>query len=216
SAERAAMRQQYCANVFPLVTPLAIDPAHPFPFVSNLSLNLLISMRGRANVIEADGQLQEPSLFRVKVAVSTDLPRFQRVGASARFVPLDQVIAHNLDLLFPGGDIASAELFRVTRNANTEKDEEEADDLLAMIETELRDRRVSPIVRLEVASNFDPARRGMLAAELGLDERADVFECAGMLELRDLMELVALDFPELRDPPHHPADQPELAENRSI
>jgi polyphosphate kinase len=125
-------------------------------------------------------------------------------------------MAHNLDLLFPGAEAVTSELFRVTRNANTERDEEEADDLLALIESELRDRRVAPIVRLETVERFDPVRRGMLSAELGLDEHADVFETSGMLALRDLMELVAIDLPALRDPPHHPVDQPRLHDKRSI
>jgi polyphosphate kinase len=133
-----------------------------------------------------------------------------------RFVTLDDAIANNLDLLFPGADIAAVELFRITRNANTELNEEEADDLLALIETELRDRRVAPIVRLELSEHFDPVRRGMLAAELGLDEHADVFDCAGMLAPRDLMELATFDIPELRDPAHHPVDPPRLHEKRNI
>jgi polyphosphate kinase len=218
ASEKAALRQTYCTNVFPLITPLAIDPAHPFPFVSNLSMNLLVSLRGttRANVVDGEGPGPDISLYRVKVPVSSGLHRFVRVGETNRFVPLDEVMASNLDLLFPEADVAAVELFRVTRNANTEQSEEEADDLLALIETELRDRRVAPIVRLEVVEPFDPVRRGMLAAELGLDERADVFETDGMLALRDLMELVTLDFPQLRDPPHHPVDPPRLPEKRNI
>ena len=122
--------------------------------------------------------------------VGAGIPRFLRVDGTRRFVPLEDVIAHNLDLLFPEARIEACELFRVTRNANTERDEEEADDLLAMIESELRDRRFAPIVRLEVVAGMNPAHRGMLAAELGLDERDDVFEIVdGMLALRDLMEL---------------------------
>src|SRR5712692_7737479 len=163
--EQSALRESYFTNIFPLVTPLAIDPAHPFPFVSNLSLNLLVTVRGAG-----DG---DSSLARVKVPVGAGIPRFIRVGQSNRFIPLEDVIAHNLDLLFPGIEVASCELFRVTRNANTERDEEDADDLLALIETELRDRRFAPIVRLEVMQGMDPVHRGMLAAELGLDERAD-------------------------------------------
>jgi polyphosphate kinase len=104
----------------------------------------------------------------------------------------------------------------VTRNANTERDEEEADDLLALIETELRDRRIAPIVRLEVMPWMDPTRCGMLAAELGLDEHADVFEVDGMFAMRDLMELASLDVPALHDPPHHPPDHPRLQEWRNI
>ena len=203
-AEQRALRDYYFANIFPLVTPLAIDPAHPFPFVSNLSLNLLVTVRG-----SGDG---DASLARVKVPLGAGVRRFIRVGESLRFVALEDVMAHNLDLLFPGIEVASCELFRVTRNANTERDEEEADDLLALIETELRDRRFAPIVRLEVAPTIDPVRRGMLAAELGLDERADVFETESLFQERDLMELATLEVPELRDPPHHPSDHPRLLE----
>jgi len=208
--EQAELRDQYFRNIFPLVTPLAIDPAHPFPFVSNLSLNVLITVR--------DTRDSEPSLARVKVPIGSGIPRFLRVGDANRFVRLEDVMAHNLDLLFPGTEVASCELFRVTRNANTERDEEEADDLLAMIETELRDRRFAPIVRLEVAHGMDSVRRGMLAAELGLDENADVFEGNGMLAMRDLMELAALDVPTLQYPPHHPIDSPRLhaEEERNI
>ncbi len=200
--EQAGVREYYYGNIFPLVTPLAIDPAHPFPFVSNLSLNLLVTIR--------DARESEPSMARVKVPIGSGIPRLIRVGAANRFVLLEDVMAHNLDLLFPGIRVAACELFRVTRNANTERDEEEADDLLALIETELRDRRFAPIVRLEVLHGMDPLHRGMLAAELGLDENADVFEADGMIQIRDLMELAALDVPALHDPPHHPVDQPRL------
>jgi len=206
--EQAALREYYFANIFPLVTPLAIDPAHPFPFVSNLSLNLLVTVR---SATDADG-----SLSRVKVPVGAGIPRFLRVEQANRFVTLEDVMAHNLDLLFPETEVAACELFRVTRNANTERDEEEADDLLALIETELRDRRFAPIVRLEVTRGMDSVRRGMLTAELGLDERADVFESDGMPALRDLMELANLDVAELHDPPHHPVDHPRLQETRNI
>ncbi len=200
--EQTGVREYYYANIFPLVTPLAIDPAHPFPFVSNLSLNLLVTIR--------DPRESEPAMARVKVPVGLGIPRLIRVGGGHRFVRLEDVMAHNLDLLFPGIRIAACELFRVTRNANTERDEEEADDLLALIETELRDRRFAPIVRLEILAGMEPLHRGMLAAELGLDENADVFEADGMLQIRDLMELAALDVPALHDPPHHPVDQPRL------
>ena len=206
--EHAALREYYFANIFPLVTPLAIDPAHPFPFVSNLSLNLLVTVR---NVADAEGPLS-----RVKVPVGGGIPRFLRVGQANRFVLLEEVMANNLDLLFPGIDIAACELFRVTRNANTERDEEEADDLLALIETELRDRRLAPIVRLVTIKRMDSTRRGMLAAELGLDERTDVFEVDGMLGMRDLMELANLDIPALHDTPHHPIDHPRLQKGRNI
>jgi len=117
---------------------------------------------------------------------------------------------NNLDLLFPGMEVVSCEIFRVTRNANTEKDEEQADDLMAMIESELKERRFAPIVRLEIGQGMEPLHRGRLAAELELDEDTDVFEEPGMLAMRDLFELASLDYPRLHDPPHHPIDNPRL------
>jgi len=131
-AEQAAIREYYLRNIFPLMTPQAMDPAHPFPFISNLSLNLLVTLRAPDDT--------EPSLARVKVPVGLGIPRFLRVDGTRRFVPLEDVVAHTLDLLFPEAKIDGYEFFRVTRNANTERDEDEADDLLALIESELRDR----------------------------------------------------------------------------
>jgi polyphosphate kinase len=206
--ERESVREYYYKNIFPLVTPQAMDPAHPFPFVSNLSLNLLVTARYQND--------SDPLMARVKVPIGFGIPRFIRVGKQNDFVRLEDVISNNLDLLFPSMLIDSYELFRVTRNANTERDEDEADDLLALIESELRDRRFAPIVRLEVLIGMNPVHRGMLAAELGLDERSDVFEVDGMLSMRDLAELVAIDVPALHDPPHHPVDHPRLTVGRSI
>jgi polyphosphate kinase len=206
--DRAALRQYYLQNIFPLVTPQAIDPAHPFPFVSNLSLNLMVSLPQPGEQMER--------MVRIKVPVGAGIPRFLRVGTRNVFVPLEEVIGENLDLLFPGLEIARYELFRVTRNAITELDEEEADDLLEMIEAELRERKFAPIVRLQVASGMSDQHRGMLAAELGLDEAADVFEIEGMVGKTHLWELARLDVPELKEPPHHPVNPPELAAERSI
>jgi polyphosphate kinase len=206
--ERKTLREYYYKNIFPLVTPQAMDPAHPFPFVSNLSLNLLVTARYQND--------SDPLMARVKVPIGFGIPRFLRVGNQNDFVRLEDVVANNLDLLFPSMQIDSYELFRVTRNANTERDEDEADDLLALIESELRDRRFAPIVRLEVITGMNPVHRGMLAAELGLDERSDVFEVDGMLSLRDLMELASIDAPALHDAPHHPVDHPRLTVGRSI
>jgi len=206
--EQTALREHYVRNIFPLVTPLALDPAHPFPFISNLSINLLV---GGHHPKES-----EPLLIRVKAPVGSGIPRFVRVGDSRRYVPLEEVISQHLDLLLPGMAVASCELFRVTRNANTERDEEEADDLLSMIESELRDRRFAPMVRLEVQTGMLAGHRGMLAAELGLDEQADVAEVDGMLALRDLMEIASIDDRALHDAPHHPVDHPRLIPSRNI
>ncbi len=206
--EQGTLRGHYFRNIFPLVTPLALDPAHPFPFISNLSLNLLVTGHHPKDT--------EPLMSRIKVPVGAGIPRFVHVGDAKRFVPLEDIMANNLDLLFPGMTVDTCELFRVTRNADTERDEEEADDLLAMIESELRDRRFAPIVRLEVGAGMDPVHRGMLAAELGLDEQADVVDVDGMPALRDLMEIAQLDEAALHDPPHHPIDHPRLHPRRSI
>jgi polyphosphate kinase len=199
-AEQKRLRDYYYDNIFPLVTPQTSDPAHPFPFVSNLSLNLLVSYR-------APGAA-ETCLARVKVPVGAGIPRFLKLDGDLRFVPLETVMVGNLDLLFPGASIESCTLFRVTRNSNTELSEENADDLLALIETEMRDRRFAPIVRLEVMRDMPGEQRGMLAAELGLDEQSDVFETDGMLSMRDLMELTRIEAPDLRDPPFAPVDHP--------
>lgn len=204
--EQTRVRAYYVDNIFPLVTPQAMDPAHPFPFVSNLSLNLLVTLHYPGD--------PDQQLARVKVPVGAGIPRFLRV-APDRFVPLDEVMAGNLDLLFPGMEIESCSRFRVTRNAVTEREEEEADDLLELIEIELRERRFAPIVRLQVEQSMPAPLRGKLAAELALDER-DVYESVGMLGQRDLMELASLDLPELRDPPHAPTAPIDLLADRSI
>jgi polyphosphate kinase len=207
-AQQTWLREHYLRNVFPLVTPLAMDPAHPFPFLSNLSLNLLVTLHYQKDL--------EPTLARVKVPIGFGVPRFLRADNEPVFVPLEQVMAHNLDVLFPDMDLEACELFRITRNANAEQDEEEADDLLAMIESELRDRKFAPIVRLEVAQDMRPLHRGMLAAELGLDERMDVAERSSLLGMRDLMEIASLDNPALHDPPHYPVTNAKLEDERNI
>ncbi len=206
--ERRRLREHYLENVFPLVTPQAMDPAHPFPFVSNLSLNLFVTLRRE----EGDPERLQA---RVKVPVGAGVPRCLRVG-DGPLVPLEEVMANNLDLLFPAMFVERVEMFRVTRNSNTEKDEDEADDLLALIETELRERKFASIVRLTVATGMTPLTKGYLAAELGLDEAEDVFEVDGMLGLADLMELMKLDRPELRDEPHHPVDFAEFMTDRNL
>ncbi len=207
ATDQARLRDYYLANIFPLVTPQAMDPAHPFPFVSNLSINLLVTLHYAGD--------PEPLLARVKVPVGAGIPRFLPVDRD-RFVLLEEVMANNLDLLFPGMEIESCGLFRVTRNAVTERDEEEAADLLELIESELRDRRFAPIVRLQVDKGMAPVLRGKLAAELELEEDRDVFEAIGMPGQRDLMELALLDRPELRDPPHAPVAPIDLLSDRNV
>ena len=206
--DQAWLREDYLDNIFPLVTPQAMDPAHPFPFVSNLSLNLLVSLQYPND--------PTPLLARVKVPTGAGVPRFIQVRDEMVFVPLEDIIANNLDLLFPGMEIQRTELFRVTRNADVEGDEDKADDLLALIESELRERKFAPIVRLQVATGMDSTHRGRLAAELGLDEQADVFEIGGVLGLGDLFQLARLDIPEHRYPDHRPVDVPTLVGRSNI
>ena len=208
--QKQAQRNNYIENIFPLLTPLAMDPGHPFPFISNLALNLLVTLRHKGGSL--------PHIARVKVPVTKGIaPRFIKVDDGYTYVALDDVIANNLDLLFPGMEIESCELFRVTRNAIVETDEEEADDLLSMIESELRHRHFAPIVRLQIAQGMNPVHRGMLAAELGLDEENDVYEVEEIMGMRDLFEIATLDIPELLDPPHKPIDHTRLAhDSRNI
>ncbi len=198
---KAIVRDHYFDNIYPLVTPQGVDSAHPFPFISNLSLNLLVTLRHR----DSEDELRA----RVKVPVGLGIPRFVQVPDTYIFVPLESVMAKNLDVLFPNMVIEDSELFYVTRNANTARDEDQADDLLAIIESEVRHRRFANIVRLVVEQDMDATRRGMLAAELGLDE-ADVFEKKGLLATRDLLSLCDLEIPALRDIPHYPIDHPKL------
>ena len=207
-ADRQWLRDDYLENIFPLVTPQAMDPAHPFPFVSNLSLNLLVSLHYPND--------PAPLMARVKVPLGSGVPRFIQVRDSMMFVALEEIMANNLDLLFPGMVIERTELFRVTRNADVESDEDKADDLLALIESELQERKFAPIVRIQIAHGMDSTHRGRLAAELGLDEQADVFEIDGFLGLGDLFQLAGLDIPEHRDPDHRPVDAPGLVGRSNI
>ncbi|MBK9071827.1 MAG: polyphosphate kinase 1 [Myxococcales bacterium] len=210
--EQASVREHYVNNIFPLVTPQSIDPAHPFPFISNLSLNLLVTLHFPKD--------QDMRLARVKVPIGNGISRFVRVGGGAhKYVRLEDVMAKTLDLLFPGMVVESCHQFRVTRNANTERAEEEADDLVELIEIELRERKFAPVVRMQVAGGMPTVLRGHLAAELGLDEHSDVFEAEGMLRQRDVMELAMLEIPErpeLRDAPHSPVQPADLTAKRNI
>ncbi len=202
------LRQYYLENVFPLITPQIFDPAHPFPFISNLSLNLVITFPAESS----DGN----AIARVKVPIGTGVPRFIKVD-DYRFVPLEQIIANNLDLLFPGESQFEYDFFFVARNASTERQESGAADLLSMIELELRDRRIAPIVRMVVNKGMNPERQNMLTELLGLDSELDVYETDGLLARRDLFELTGLPIASLHYPPHQPINHHRLQDNqRSI
>ncbi len=209
-AQSNYLRSYFHDNIFPLVTPQSIDSAHPFPFISNLSLNLLVQ-------VKFPGEEGKTSLTRIKLPIGDDVPRFIRLPDSMHFIAIEDVLQHNLHMLLPEMDVVEMNLFRVTRNANTERNEEHADDLLSMIESELRDRRFAPIVRLQVQGSIQDNTRGMLAAELGLDEHEDVFSTGGdMLAMRDMFQLVGLDIPELHDEPFQSFDHPGLREANNI
>ncbi len=199
--QRVYLQNYFEEQIFPVLTPLAVDPSHPFPHISNLSLNLAVVVK--------DPDTKEELFARVKVPAV--LPRFvplpeelrQRSKKHPVFwtgIPLEQVIAHNLEFLFPGMNIQEYYLFRITRNADLEVEEDEADDLLQAIEQELRKRRLGgSVVRLEIQAAIPEAVRAMLIEEMELKDR-DVYEVEGLLGLGDLMSFMALPLPELKDP----------------
>ncbi len=207
--EQAELREFYLKNIFPLVTPQSVDPAHPFPFISNLSLNLLVTLR------YPEGE--DTFLARVKVpSGSSGVDRFIKLGEQHKYVMLEDVMSNNLDLLFPKMKIEACELFRVVRNINVGTSREKADDLLASIESEVRNRKFATVVRLSVNDTMDDGRRGMLSAELGLAGEQDTFPAPGMMAMRDLMQLVSINNPELHDKPHRPIDHVKLRAARSV
>ncbi|MGM0617156.1 MAG: RNA degradosome polyphosphate kinase [Actinomycetota bacterium] len=188
-------------RVFPVLTPLAVDPAHPFPYISNLSMNLA--------VLVAEPGSQQRHFARVKVPPV--LPRFLIMPDGERIVPLEQVIAENLDRLFPGLEVLEHHVFRVTRNADFEVEEEEADDLLLAIETELTRRRFGRVVRLEVTPDMSEEAVDLLVRELDISAD-EVMVIPGPLDLSGLWSLYDLDRPDLKQRPFTPTTQPLLAE----
>ncbi len=192
------LRQQFLDQIFPVLTPLAVDPAHPFPYISDLSLSLAVTVR--------DPDTGEHRFARIKVPPV--LPRLWEVGTHT-FILLEQIIANNLDILFPGMEVVEHHLFRVTRDADLEIEEDEADDLLLAIEEELRKRRFGKVVRLEVERSMPPATRALLQQGLTL-ESADVYEIAGMLDLTALNAVADLDAPHLQASPWQPVTPPRL------
>jgi len=197
----AFLDQEFAERIFPVLTPLSVDPSHPFPYISNLSLNLAAIVR--------DPMTGGKRFARVKVPPL--LPRFVELPGGERFVPLEVVIAANLDRLFPGMEIVSHHAFRVTRDADVEVEEDEAEDLLEAIQSVLRRRRrgASP-VRLEVDETMSPEVLGLLRRELDILED-EVFVTPGLLDLTALSALVELDRPELKHAPWVPVTQPRLA-----
>jgi polyphosphate kinase len=201
-AEREALQERFRRQVLPVLTPLAVGMGRPFPYISNLSLSLAVFVR--------DPQTQQTLFARVKVPKEL-LPRFFPVGDddTTRFVALEDLIAANIEALFPGMEIVDRSFFRVTRDADFEISDE-ADDLLSAVENELRRRRFGEVVRLEVAAGMSHALRETLTTAMGLDDR-QVYEVDGRLDLTDLWQLVKVPgLPALRDEPWSPVTQPRL------
>jgi polyphosphate kinase len=210
------INQFFESQVFPVLTPLAVDPGHPFPYISNLSLSIAVQVH--------DPATGSTRLARIKVPKS--LPRWVPFGTENHFVALEQVIGAHLDSLFPGMEIRDFSTFRVTRYSDLElADADEDDDLLAMIEEQVFQRRFAEVVRVEVDRNIPRELRDLILAEVLQDQppemptltESDLVETGPLLDLSDLMWLATMNIPELRDPPFIPATPPELRDqSRSI
>jgi polyphosphate kinase len=200
------LREYFRDQVFPVLTPLAVDPAHPFPYISGLSLNLAVSVR--------DPDTGNPRFARLKVP--NNVPRFIPVGpaGTTTFLLLEDLISAHLTQLFPGLEVIDHHLFRVTRNADLEVEEDRDEDLLQALERELARRRFGPAVRLEVTDSMDPQILEVLLSELEISP-ADVVTVPGPLDLAALMALYDLDRPELKDEPFVPATHPRLSEGET-
>ncbi|MCY7380106.1 MAG: polyphosphate kinase 1 [Gemmatimonadaceae bacterium] len=217
AGERRAIDEQFESQIFPVLTPLAVDPGHPFPYVSNLSLSLAVEVRDPA----------QQSVHFARVKVPERLSRWVAVpGRAHHFVPLEQVIGENLEALFSGMDVLGWYAFRVTRYSDLEfTNLEDPDDLLASIEERVFERRFGEVIRLEVQDDMPAHLRSLLLDELrdadfpaktSLSE-SDVEDAGHLLDLSDLLELASLDIVELRDPPFTASVPPELRDpDRSI
>lgn len=199
--QKTYLQNYFEEHIFPVLTPLAIDVSHPFPYLSNLSFNLAVILK--------NPETQEDLLARIKVPKI--LPRFLPLPEKLRIqdksqtvnwmgVPLEQVIAHNLGSLFPGMDIQEYHLFRITRDADLAVQEDEGDDLLLVIEKELRKRRIGgTVVRMEINATMPTGLKKMLMEKLELSEQ-DVYTVEGLLDLKDLMSFMGLSLSHLKDP----------------
>ncbi|OUZ07502.1 RNA degradosome polyphosphate kinase [Aeromicrobium sp. PE09-221] len=198
--ERERLGAFYRERVFPILTPLAVDPAHPFPYISGLSLNLALLMRNPTTGKEHFARVKVPPIIDRWVSAS-----------DGRYVPLEEVIAAHLDMLFPGMEPVAHHLFRVTRNEDLEVEEDDAENLLKALEQELLRRRFGPPVRLEVEDTITDDVLSLLVTELRITEE-EVFRLPGPLDLRSLNQIADLDRPELQYPPFVPGTHQHLAE----
>src|SRR6202163_3111157 len=199
-SERKHVAAEFNQHIFPVLTPLAVDPAHPFPYISHLSLNLAVIVR--------DPQRNQQRFARVKVPPV--LPRFIPLVEGQRYVPLEDVIALHLQALFPGMEVVAHHPFRVTRDGDLDEIDSDAEDLLAAIQTELRRRRRhARVVRLEVDPGMSAEVLELLTRELEL-QPTDVYQANGLLDLGSLTALSHLDRPDLKEEPWTPTTQPRL------
>jgi polyphosphate kinase len=195
-AQQKELNRYFRENIYPVLTPLAVDPGHPFPFISNLSLSLAVLMRHAAR----------NTLHFARLKVPTTQGRWVPVPGSPHrhhVLPVEQLIQANVAELFPGMEVVAASAFRVTRNADVDRDDDEAEDLLEMISEELRERRFAPGVRLEVERGMPPEVRELLVRELELEHR-DVYEAANLVDHADCMAFAEVDLPALKYEPWEP------------
>jgi polyphosphate kinase len=208
--QRFYLRHFFEERIFPVLTPLAVDPGHPFPHISNLSLNLAVVVKDPETGTEHFARVKVPNILPRFVVLPEELQQQNGQQTVWAGVPLEQVIAHNLEFLFPGMNIQEYYLFRVTRDADIAVQEDEADDLLLAIEQGLRRRRMGGfVVRLEIQTSTPDSVRRTLMREMDLTEN-DVYEIDGLLNLKDLMSLMGLPLPELKDKPWTPVTPPRL------
>jgi len=206
-------------QVFPILTPLAVVPGHPFPFISNLSKSMGVMLEAPSR--KTSGNFIEGDRSFVRIKLPDNLPRWVKLPCATgeksdtlSFVSLEGVISANLDQLFPGMKVLEHHLFRVTRNADSEMDEEDADDLLSQVEQELRRRRMAGVVRLEIPENMSAAMKQMIID--GLEVQADdVYLVKGPVDMDDLMELTRIDRPDLKFRKWVAITPPRLADDNS-
>jgi polyphosphate kinase len=220
SKQRKLLRKLFKREIFPALTPLAFDPGHPFPHISNLSINLAVVVKDPVHG-ERFARVKVPHMFPrfVRIPSEEKADTQERLGLEghsfSNFVPLEEVVAENLDTLFPGLEIDSAYAFRVTRDADVEIEEDEASDLLAAMETVVGQRHFGSAVRLEIDARMPDRIREILTKNLGLAPY-QVYAVDGPLGHSDLMQLASLDRPELKDPPFKPVVSPPLARAKSM
>ncbi|MEU6642402.1 RNA degradosome polyphosphate kinase [Saccharomonospora sp. NPDC046836] len=208
-ADRIRLSHYFTEQIFPVLTPLAVDPAHPFPYISGLSLNLAVTVRDPEGGTERFARVKVPNNVPRLVRVEA-----QRDAPTATFLPLEELIAAHLGELFSGMEVTEHHVFRVTRNADFEVEEDRDEDLLQALERELAQRRFGPPVRLEVAQDMSEHMLELLLRELEVDPR-DVVQVPGLLDLNCLQQLSAVDRKALKDRPFVPATHPAFGERET-